>query len=140
MTTFRTMLVHFIAVFQPVLHFTGVYYKSHIRLHRKERSLNAGFECRDHTWQRIELGTARTEGRALSDLILLPEILLSTILKTYQKVSLLSENSMFGKFHRDHCTNCGIQDLPFIKREWSLLLLSFIPAWEAFYSLLWKKQ
>ena len=22
---------------------------------------------------------------------------------------------MFGKFHRDHCTNCGIQVLPFIK-------------------------
>lgn len=99
MTTFRTMLAHFIAVT------------------RRERSLNAGFECGDHTWPRIELGTAPTESRALSDLILLPEILFSTILKNYHKVSLLSENSMFGKCHRDHCTNFGIQVLPFIKRE-----------------------
>lgn len=100
------------------------------------KATRKGKKFKRRIWVRPHLAGNRTrnrphriEGRALSDLVLLPEILLSTILKNYQKVSLLLENSMFGKCHRDHCTTCGLQVLPFI----------FHSCWEAFYSLLWKE-
>ena len=91
MATFRTMLAHFIAVtrkgkkskrriWMQRPHLAGN--RTRNRPHRKPRSIRPN----SSSWNTFQYN-----------------------LSYYHKVSLLSETSMFGKCHRDHCTNCGIQ-------------------------------